>query len=1168
MSTFEATLQRLPEPILNKLHSVVWRVRRLLLIRGIFATLAVGLLCVLTIMAIDAGFTIFSSAVRWGLSLTGLLITVAAGSYFLVRPLSRKLSLTFVARLLEIRHPELQERISTAVELLGSDDPDEIKGSAELIESVVDSAVLDVESVDPRKEFKSGRAARFVSFAAICLGVLALTLLIFPAHGWKLLTRAVAPHLNIGNAYADSMVIEPGDIRIVQGSELTIEMSVAEERLRRAELRRRLPDGSESVERMAFLGMNDEGRGQFSITFPGVEESFRYRVRAGAALSEYFEVTAIPAPEVEEWWIRYDYPEYTGLEAREEVLGERLEIRAVANTGITLEAKVNKEISEAGIVLNKVGELGATTVAGTEIRTRFALANGTNGTWQLNLTDRDGFASLSQTQPIQALPDKLPVVRMTNPESREMRLKPVEVLPFNYEIVEDFGISDMALLVTPNGADDPWVIGLDSPGRTGSGNFQGSASLDLSKLELLPQHNRLEVRLRARDNRPPAFEGPGEGVSDPLIIILDQRAKSLAQQTMDSQRKELEQAIRETRNDLRRAESEMRNAESELKRKDYLSQNAERDLKDFQTETGEARERIREVAERLSNSLFDEQVAALEELSRDPIAEARKRADLIPVTDEKSERVEEASAAREEIVEALKELDSIERSLRDHDDEMRAIAKLNEMANKQRELSQDAARLEGENRDERREQQVMNDFRRRQLGVQQELGQMLKDNAAALEEVLKEQQQKAEALARETEALAEEQDELRKLTEDAASSRANEGQEDALKSAILEELQNRQNQIAEEAGDMSKPTEDAELARAENEARRAADALGQEDVDQSLDAAQAAAEAMKKAGEAQQSGDKGDQPQNKPQPLADLAQRQSALAEQLAAVQAGELQNALAMMEAQVAEQSAELSGEADAMEDALRNLSQNQARYEAGHASNFMRSAESQSEQAERALSQAQQAQARAEESGNLQDGQFDRGTQQAMQRGQQEQERARRSMVTAINSLSRAAEMMGQTLEGMEPSEQDNRLADGKQMAESFEDLGDSAQSQDTGQASERSQQAAESLQQLAQQAMQQLGQVGDSQQQASPQVPQDQDQPPVGVEPNDGSKMADAFSVEVPPELLDLGISVEDWARFRGALAGGSAVEIDTRLPAEYRELVGRYFQVIAREAGGDN
>jgi hypothetical protein len=65
--------------------------------------------------------------------------------------------------------------------------------------------------------------------------------------------------------------------------------------------------------------------------------------------------------------------------------------------------------------------------------------------------------------------------------------------------------------------------------------------------------------------------------------------------------------------------------------------------------------------------------------------------------------------------------------------------------------------------------------------------------------------------------------------------------------------------------------------------------------------------------------------------------------------------------------------------------------------------------------------------------------------------------------------------------------------------------------------------------------------------------------------GKKTGDSDGSGLPPELQNLGISAADWARFKGALVGGNATAIETDLPAEYRELVGRYFQVIAKEAG---
>ncbi|MEM7600945.1 MAG: hypothetical protein AAF357_05970, partial [Verrucomicrobiota bacterium] len=190
MSTLESAFEHLPQPILDKLQSMIRRIRRLLFIRGLSATLAVALACLLLIMAVDATLTLFSTGARWALSLSGLAVTLIAAWWFLFRPLSRKLTLTHMARILEIRHPELQERISTAVELLSSDDPESVKGSEELISAVVDSAINDVGTVDPNAEFRTDRGKKFILAAGVFVSLVLTALMIWPKQSWTLMARA------------------------------------------------------------------------------------------------------------------------------------------------------------------------------------------------------------------------------------------------------------------------------------------------------------------------------------------------------------------------------------------------------------------------------------------------------------------------------------------------------------------------------------------------------------------------------------------------------------------------------------------------------------------------------------------------------------------------------------------------------------------------------------------------------------------------------------------------------------------------------------------------------------------------------------------------------------------------------------------------------------------
>ena len=67
---------RLPPELLARLDAMIRRVRILQLARGLLATLGVALASILVVMGVDAALVITSDAVRWGLSLAGLALTL------------------------------------------------------------------------------------------------------------------------------------------------------------------------------------------------------------------------------------------------------------------------------------------------------------------------------------------------------------------------------------------------------------------------------------------------------------------------------------------------------------------------------------------------------------------------------------------------------------------------------------------------------------------------------------------------------------------------------------------------------------------------------------------------------------------------------------------------------------------------------------------------------------------------------------------------------------------------------------------------------------------------------------------------------------------------------------------------------------------------------------
>lgn len=1280
MSTFEAALGQLPQPILDKLQSMIRRVRRLLFIRGLFATLAVALACLLAIMAVDATITLFSTTSRWLLSLAGLCLTLAAAWWFLVRPLSRRFTLTKMARILEVRHPELQERISTAVELLASDDPDSIRGSQELISAVVDSAVDDVATVDPKTEFKPARSKKFIVATAVCGGIIALLLAIWPQQAWTLLTRALAPFLDIGNAYADTLVVDPGDVRVAKGEPVTIQVSVKHKRLKRAEIRRQLPDGTESVERMALIAEEPDGTKRFSLTFPAVEEGFDYRVRAGAALSRYFDVTAVEPPTVTKLEVKYDYPEYTALpDAGGET--ETGEIRAVAHTRVSVTATLNKPAWSAKLVFNDTPSATEPVIAENRVTWDFELKAGMRGSWNIDLADEEGFKNQPSAYPIEVLPDKAPTVQIVSPTQRDISLKPTERLPIDLSVVEDFGFADVVLMATPDGAAAPTQLVQPLPASTNRpGTYSAQALLDLPALKLTPDQRRLAVQVRVRDNRPEEFDGPGVGLSEVIFVTIDQNAKSLADQAIEAQKKEVEQQIREAKQELEKARDDLRRAEQELIRDKEVNSEAKEKLDEFTEHNEAAREKLEQVAATLDTPLFQEQSQQAAKLANEPLAEAQEKADMIPMTDAQHERVAEAKEARAEVEEAIKGLDELAKSMREAEEDYQSISKLNELANKQQELAMKAEDWQKRAQEERAkaqqaaqqapneqaQQQAMQQFDQQQQReaqqfqaeqnrVEQQLGEMLKENAAALAEVLKEQRAQSDDLAQQAEALAEQQEALRDASREATDK--NEDQQEALREALIEQLAQLQSELAQQAKAAAEEAKEAAapgkadtpqapeanqaqaqaqakpeaaeqapaeaqpanaeaqakaaeaqaktaeaLAQAAEEASQAAENLAKKELAPASEAASEASETLAQAEAAQaqasesasDSSDKldqsdpsdapanakqaaGESPENTAAPEASapaaaaLAERQEALAEQIEAVKEGRLQEALAQMESMLQADAAALEAQASGMQDSLQNLSQNQARDRARNAAQSLERGEQEAAQSAQQLARAQEQQAQAEQKGEVSEGQLGQQARSTMQQGQRNQQQSAEALSQAAKAFAQSSESIGQTLEGLEPSDMDERLANSEDLAKGFQDVAKSSQSQNAQDASQQSQEAAKSLSQLAQAAMQKLGgQPGQPQPNPNGQ-PQEQPDQTLTGEPDSpdlnetGKKTGDMDGSGIPPELQNLGISAEDWARFKGALAGGNATAIETDLPAEYRELVGRYFQVIAKEAG---
>jgi hypothetical protein len=172
-----------------------------------------------------------------------------------------------------------------------------------------------------------------------------------PKDPFRTVARVLAPLADIARPSRVTIrEVTPGDAEIFAGLDLTV--SAVIEGLRSSEeatLLYSTADG-QVVEAPVALQRQDDRRHWRAAVPPdtqGAQQDFRYRLRAGDAITEEFQVRVSPAPSVIVRSVHYEYPAYTRRAA--ETVEDRGDLSALEGTRVTLRAEANQPIQSAWI---------------------------------------------------------------------------------------------------------------------------------------------------------------------------------------------------------------------------------------------------------------------------------------------------------------------------------------------------------------------------------------------------------------------------------------------------------------------------------------------------------------------------------------------------------------------------------------------------------------------------------------------------------------------------------------------------------------------------------------------------------------------------------------------------------------------------------------------------
>lgn len=1111
-----------PEPIEARLKIVRARIRGVQRIRAVMIVTTVALAGLMAVMAVY--FLLPPQPVWVRVALTAAwAIAVLAALRHGFGPMLKPIGLLEVARWLEVRHPEMEERLSTVLELQAQAG----MVSPGLLDSLARAAEADLGTVDPGIEVKSARTSRRWAGPAIAaLAVLAVVFTVWPGEASRLLVRAVAPFSSSGNAAAGKFRIKPGNIELVAGDPLRIE-AVYTGSSRQLDVWMEMEN-----DRKISQAMTRHDDGNFGYLMDPTRTGFRYRVRAGREESDGYVITVWPLPALDDARATLESPAYTGVPPHEVLAGRGIE--AVVGTQVTIGGKLNTAVESAWLEIDGRKSADATVenaAGGGRLRVTWQLAAGSSGTAQIKLKHRLGREVMALEFPVQVLEDTAPEVVLLSPLQRDFKVRPDDLLPMKYEITEDYSVAKVAVEVDSGGNATTALNETLPPRIAGSKppRFAGEAAVAIGALRSrFPGITEVRLRIRAEDSLPADSGGPGIGFSDWVTLHIDQGAESLARQELrqehEGARKTIEEAMRSTRE----ARERMDWHRGEIK-KPELSENARKNLNESAERLSLAKEKLSELARQMKESVHAQKADEVEKAA-ESVAKAREELKDSQLQDDPDQREAKLDAAREDARETEKQLEQVRQAMDRDRSKVEDLARLMELAQRQQELARQAkAELTRADAPEK----PADPWRNEQRQVEDRLKEQLRQRPEGKAEALKQQAEQATALAEQARHQADHQAMM--------EAQSKEPSPEALRQA----LGAQQAQIAKEV--------DAAVAQAQRDHTSVADSLpdaahhagqAKEKIDQgnlqaaateAKTASQNLAEAAKPRQESPAGGEDTVDGAAASAALEKLADRQQQVAGALEHLAKGNTAEAMKSMAEAGAEQSAELA-------EAIAELPQLDGN---GAVQDARNSGSKAGRQAERASEENQ--------AGKLE--------QAAGQHGE-----AGKNFGEAAKSLERAGAEFIQGASELASHAPDPQRApvSPTSLADAFQQASKAGSANAPADAAAHAAAAAKALAQAAESGRSQMQGKGPSGMSPGP---------PDGMPGEDGTGTrpgelpTNKFRTAegdpgVPPELAKLGISSEDWAKIKASLkADVAAGEVDG-VPAEYRGLVKGYFESMAR------
>lgn len=979
----------LPSRVTTELRRLEGRIRSLSVLSGL--AVAVLAMVVVTAIAFVLDYWLdLSASSRW-IALGSLLTTGIVFGAYGMRRLFFRVSLPDLAAAVEEKHPEFGERLVSLVEFSQPGVEEKDKGSA-MMRSLLERETLQLVAPSDFTDVVDHTRAAWRSLAA---GV-AVVMLLIPFLMWKdnyrlLWARLLTPWNNFERPSNLFFEVPNGDRVAPRGEDVKI-VAIAgwrnetPEPIKEVRLTWMFDGTSYENRRMAW----DEGANAYSTSLAAVQTGFKYSISAPGAKSRDYSIRVEDRPAITSLNIDVQPPAYSGLPAQQHSSAV-LEVMAFEHSQITMQVALNKPVKHLDLVWLDLGSLNqadtgravqadanapegavlaeaaaplaipahlAGMYPGWVIRsvepcvlgadkksTTIAFRADRAGRFVIHALDEFGLDN--PKEPIRSLDlrvDQPPTIDYAD-TNEQGSAKPDEAIQVPVFAIDDLGIAALELHVKsfPEGKELK-VISVEAA-RLGSKEMAEAFSVNLAEFNLKTD-DVISVRARVADAR--EIPGPNEAWTHERLIRIKQDSLPYGFEAIAAERAEWKAQLQQLKNEVIANRSEVQDLQKAAQQAREQNKPFDRDAQ--APKLAAAEREIADKAQQLAalleeHPLFEKLAPVLEQVAQEDVIPAAEKTASLPTTPEIPAKEEALKQAVTELNEAEAKLNDLEKKF----DQQAALEKdlfeLQRLAGRTEQLAtdtekyekkRDAAQVPESERTPDSEQPLTAEQRQQEKQKLQERHQQLSQDlnsllqkrpelvTAAQEELLKQLQElfdRAAELANREDKLGEA---LAKEAASAAEKLAPQKQKQAELNRKAEDLV--ADQEMRQAEKVAKPADLADFAKALDE-------INSGDAQQAAMAQLKAASDLEKLAEAlERNANLPDDPQAAAK---ELATRERALKDQLAALTQKERENQQARQQAEQQKQplTAEQDKAAAEVAEQRRDLALEQAALQAAAA-------------------------------------------------------------------------------------------------------------------------------------------------------------------------------------------------------------------------------------------